>query len=80
MTAARSQREPARPAAAATGQRAPLHGLLVLDFGTITAGAATGRLLADYYGLGDAINGRLGELIQSRSHYVGARVDLKGNA
>ncbi|MCP2317677.1 Crotonobetainyl-CoA:carnitine CoA-transferase CaiB [Nocardia amikacinitolerans] len=27
---------------------APLAGLLVLDFGTITAGAATGRLLADY--------------------------------
>jgi len=26
----------------------PLAGLLVLDFGTITAGAATGRLLADY--------------------------------
>jgi crotonobetainyl-CoA:carnitine CoA-transferase CaiB-like acyl-CoA transferase len=26
----------------------PLTGLLVLDFGTITAGAATGRLLADY--------------------------------
>jgi crotonobetainyl-CoA:carnitine CoA-transferase CaiB-like acyl-CoA transferase len=30
------------------GPAAPLTGLLVLDFGTITAGAATGRLLADY--------------------------------
>ncbi|WP_171064117.1 CaiB/BaiF CoA-transferase family protein [Actinomadura soli] len=28
--------------------RAPLAGLVVLDLGTITAGAATGRLLADY--------------------------------
>ncbi|MFC5952575.1 CoA transferase [Pseudonocardia lutea] len=34
---------PVRPAA-----EAPLSGTRVLDFGTITAGAATGRLLADY--------------------------------
>ncbi|RKS78957.1 crotonobetainyl-CoA:carnitine CoA-transferase CaiB-like acyl-CoA transferase [Actinomadura pelletieri DSM 43383] len=30
------------------GQEAPLAGVTVLDLGTITAGAATGRLLADY--------------------------------
>ncbi|TDD35961.1 CoA transferase [Actinomadura sp. KC06] len=29
-------------------EKAPLAGLVVLDLGTITAGAATGRLLADY--------------------------------
>lgn len=38
-----AQQGRARPRAAA-----PLAGLLVLDFGTITAGAATSRLLADY--------------------------------
>ncbi|MFI6369077.1 CoA transferase [Nocardia sp. NPDC050630] len=48
-------RRPARSAATSTTEvgvsrsgTAPLTGLLVLDFGTITAGAATGRLLADY--------------------------------
>lgn len=35
-----------RPAPA--GSRAPLAGVIVLDFGTITAGAATTRLLADH--------------------------------
>ncbi|RKS70906.1 crotonobetainyl-CoA:carnitine CoA-transferase CaiB-like acyl-CoA transferase [Actinomadura pelletieri DSM 43383] len=34
--------------AAAGGDPAPLAGVVVLDLGTITAGAATGRLLADY--------------------------------
>ncbi|MFI0485362.1 CoA transferase [Actinomadura sp. 9N215] len=34
--------------AAAGRDRAPLAGVVVLDLGTITAGAATGRLLADY--------------------------------
>jgi crotonobetainyl-CoA:carnitine CoA-transferase CaiB-like acyl-CoA transferase len=33
---------------AETKADAPLRGIVVLDFGTITAGAATGRLLADY--------------------------------
>jgi crotonobetainyl-CoA:carnitine CoA-transferase CaiB-like acyl-CoA transferase len=39
-----------RPLADAGGRAAtsPLVGLVVLDFGTITAGAATGRILADY--------------------------------
>ncbi|GAA4223946.1 CoA transferase [Actinomadura meridiana] len=32
----------------AAADRAPLDGVVVLDLGTITAGAATGRLLADY--------------------------------
>ncbi|MFF7645268.1 CoA transferase [Streptomyces canus] len=41
--AAASHRKPAPQHAAA-----PLDGLVVLDFGTITAGAATSRLLADY--------------------------------
>ncbi|MFI0405854.1 CoA transferase [Actinomadura sp. 3N508] len=36
-----------RPADGA-GRTAPLEGFVVLDLGTITAGAATGRLLADY--------------------------------
>ncbi|SFN07119.1 Crotonobetainyl-CoA:carnitine CoA-transferase CaiB [Streptomyces sp. cf124] len=39
------------PRSSAAGQHwdaAPLDGLVVLDFGTITAGAATSRLLADY--------------------------------
>ena len=49
--------EPAAPAAArseapktpaAPPRQAPLHGVVVLDLGTITAGAAAGRLLADY--------------------------------
>ncbi|MEU0413933.1 CoA transferase [Streptomyces griseorubiginosus] len=43
---------PPRPAAVRTPRAAaaalPLDGLVVLDFGTITAGAATSRLLADY--------------------------------
>jgi crotonobetainyl-CoA:carnitine CoA-transferase CaiB-like acyl-CoA transferase len=34
--------------AASTGPPAPLAGVRVIDFGTITAGAATSRLLADY--------------------------------
>ncbi|TDD87146.1 CaiB/BaiF CoA-transferase family protein [Actinomadura rubrisoli] len=33
---------------AASGDQGPLAGVVVLDLGTITAGAATGRLLADY--------------------------------
>jgi crotonobetainyl-CoA:carnitine CoA-transferase CaiB-like acyl-CoA transferase len=44
---------PARMASVSEDQQVaagqgPLHGMLVLDLGTITAGAATGRLLADY--------------------------------
>lgn len=39
---------PAADVGASRFEAAPLAGLLVLDFGTITAGAATGRLLADY--------------------------------
>jgi crotonobetainyl-CoA:carnitine CoA-transferase CaiB-like acyl-CoA transferase len=43
----------AEPSRSASGEKerafaSPLEGLLVLDFGAITAGAATGRLLADY--------------------------------
>jgi crotonobetainyl-CoA:carnitine CoA-transferase CaiB-like acyl-CoA transferase len=38
------------PKARSPYPRAPLDGLRVLDLGTITAGAATGRLLADYGG------------------------------
>ncbi|MUN35135.1 CoA transferase [Actinomadura litoris] len=36
------------PPPADGADRAPLEGVVVLDLGTITAGAATGRLLADY--------------------------------
>lgn len=39
---------PRPPVASSGATSAPLAGLRVLDFGTITAGAATGRLLADY--------------------------------
>ncbi|WP_181801122.1 CaiB/BaiF CoA-transferase family protein [Streptomyces shenzhenensis] len=41
-------REPHARGAARRKNAAPLDGLVVLDFGTITAGAATSRLLADY--------------------------------
>ncbi|WP_207400728.1 CaiB/BaiF CoA transferase family protein, partial [Actinomadura roseirufa] len=40
--------ERAAPHALRSGRVAPLEGVTVLDLGTITAGAATGRLLADY--------------------------------
>lgn len=39
---------PDSPAAFDTGSGAPLAGVRVLDFGTITAGAATSRLFADF--------------------------------
>lgn len=39
---------PERPSVSGPDPEAPLAGLTVLDLGTITAGAATGRLLADY--------------------------------
>lgn len=38
----------ASPEPGAAGDAAPLSGIVVLDFGTITAGAAVTRLLADY--------------------------------
>jgi crotonobetainyl-CoA:carnitine CoA-transferase CaiB-like acyl-CoA transferase len=49
-TASKSGDAPTRSVTGHSGEPliAPLNGLLVLDFGAITAGAATGRLLADY--------------------------------
>jgi crotonobetainyl-CoA:carnitine CoA-transferase CaiB-like acyl-CoA transferase len=44
----RAVRSPRAPSEASAPSPAPLTGVVVLDFGTITAGAAVTRLLADY--------------------------------